>query len=322
MENPILLDVRAGGTQAVAPIDVVISSRVQKKTPTPDSVTIPGRQSCLPTQMINELFHIGPISISPFGVMLVAAFVAAWAQLQWGLRRLGVGDAEDASALVLAAGIGGILGAKIYYAILYRDWSLLLQRFGLVWYGGFILGALAVIWVARRRHLPGWPVLDAAVPGLALGYGLGRVGCFLVGDDFGMPTDLPWGVAFPKGLPGPTTAGLMRQEYGAQIPWEVADHELIAVHPTQLYETLAGILIWAVGVRLIRRGAPAGVTTLTVLGLLALARFLVEFLRAKDDRLLGLFTVAQLISVVVLALVMALFLSRARRTDAASGEGA
>lgn len=272
--------------------------------------------------MINELFHIGPLSISPFGVMLVAAFVAAWAQLQWGLRRLGVGDGEDASALVLAAGIGGILGAKIYYAILYRDWSLLLERFGLVWYGGFVLGAIAVIWVARRRHLPGWPVLDAAAPGLALGYGLGRVGCFLVGDDFGMPTSLPWGVAFPKGLPGPTTAGLMRQEYGANIPWEIPDHELVAVHPTQLYETVGAIVIWAIGMRLIRRGAPTGVTTLTVLALLALERFLVEFWRAKDDRFLGLFTVAQLISLGVLVLMMSLFLVRDRtRSSAGANEG-
>jgi len=269
--------------------------------------------------MINELFHIGPLSISPFGVMLVAAFVAAWAQLQWGLRHYGVGDGEDASALVLAAGIGGILGAKIYYAILYRDWSLLLERFGLVWYGGFLLGALAVIWVGRRRQLPAWPVLDSATPGLALGYGLGRVGCFLVGDDFGMPTNLPWGVIFPRGLPGPTTAGLMRQEYGAEIPWEIPDNELVAVHPTQLYETLAGLVIWAVGVRLIRRGAPPGVTTLTVLSLLALERFLVEFLRAKDDRFLGIFTVAQLISLAVLALTMALLLMRGRRSWSQAG---
>ena len=104
--------------------------------------------------MINELFRIGPVSISPFGVMLVAAFVAAWAQLRWGLRRLDAGDEEDASALVLAAGIGGILGAKIYYALLYRDWTLLFERFGLVWYGGFILGTLAVIWASRSRLPP------------------------------------------------------------------------------------------------------------------------------------------------------------------------
>ena len=263
--------------------------------------------------MISELFHLGPLAISPFGVMMVIAFVGAYFQLRWGLRQLGAGDDEDASALVLAAGIGGILGAKIYYAALYRDWTLLFERFGLVWYGGFALGALAVIWVGRRRRLAPWAVSDAAAPGLALGYGLGRVGCFLVGDDFGMPTSLPWGVAFPKGLPGPTTAGLMRAEYGAEIPWEIPDDRLIAVHPTQLYETLAALVIWAIGVQMIRRRAPAGLTTMTVIALMALERFLVEFVRAKDDRLIAGFTLAQLISLGVLAVFTVLIVSKLRR---------
>ena len=86
---------------------------------------------------------------------MVVAFLAAWAQLRWGFRRLGGGDEEDASALLLAAGIGGIVGAKIYYAALYGDWRLLMDRSGLVWYGGFLLGAVAVVWVVRRRRLPG-----------------------------------------------------------------------------------------------------------------------------------------------------------------------
>jgi phosphatidylglycerol:prolipoprotein diacylglycerol transferase len=111
----------------------------------------------------------------------------------------------------------------------------------------------------------------------------------------------------------------MRREYGAEVPWAIPDDQLITVHPTQLYETLAAILIWAVGVRLIRRGAPAGVTTLTVLALLALERFLVEFLRAKDDRLLGFFTVAQLISLAVLAFIMILFVMRGRRPSSPVG---
>lgn len=267
--------------------------------------------------MINELFNIGPLAISPFGVMMVVAFVAAYLQLRWGLKHLGVGDAEDASALVLAAGIGGILGAKLYYAALYRDWTLIFERFGLVWYGGFALGALAVVWVARRRRLPPWAVADAAAPGLALGYGLGRIGCFLVGDDFGMPTDLPWGVAFPRGLPAPTTAGLMRDEYGAEIPWEIPDTQLVNVHPTQLYETFAAVLIWAVGVRMLRRGAPTGSTTLVVVALMALERFLVEFVRAKDDRLLGGLTIAQLISIAVVVLVIGWMGMRSRRRASA-----
>ncbi len=262
--------------------------------------------------MINELFRIGPLAISPFGVMMVLAFVAAYLQLRWGLRRLRAGDDEDASAILLAAGIGGIVGAKIYYAILYRDWTLLFERFGLVWYGGFVVGLLAVVWVARKRHLPAWSVADAAAPALALGYAIGRVGCFLVGDDFGMPTSLPWGVAFPKGLPGPTTAGLMRQEYGAHIAAEIPDAMLIRVHPTQLYETLAALLICWWGARLIRKGARAGVAALAVVSLLALERFMVEFVRAKDDRLFDPFTLAQLISLLTMALGIGLLVRRAR----------
>ncbi len=111
--------------------------------------------------MIRELFHIGSLSISPFGLMMVLAFMAGYFQLRWGVRRLELGDNEDASALVLAAGIGGVVGAKIYYAILYGDWGLIIDRSGLVWYGGLILGTLAVLWTIRRRRLAAWQAADA-----------------------------------------------------------------------------------------------------------------------------------------------------------------
>jgi len=257
-----------------------------------------------PAPMIPELFHIGSLSISPFGLMMVLAFVAGYLHLRWSFSRLGVGDEEDASAIVLAAGIGGVVGAKIYYAILYRDWHLLFDRSGLVWYGGLILGTAAVAWTIRKRRLPAWEVLDAAGPGMALGYGIGRIGCFLVGDDYGMPTGLPWGVKIPYGLPGPTTAGFMRSEYGAEIPAGVAGNELIAVHPTQLYETLAGLMIWGVGVAMIRKGRRAGTTFFVTISLLLTERFLVEFLRAKDDRFFAGFTMAQALSAGLLVVVL------------------
>lgn len=265
--------------------------------------------------MIRELFHIGSLSISPFGLMMVLAFLAAWAQLLWGMKRLRVGDEEDASALLLAAGIGGIAGAKIYYAILYGDWHLLLSRSGLVWYGALLLGAVAVLVVARMRRLPLWAVTDAGAPAVAIGYAIGRIGCFLVGDDYGMPTDLPWGVQVPFGLPGPTTAGFLRREFGAAIPASVPDAQLVAVHPTQLYETLAGLAICALAVWWIRQsgregGWPSGRIGTAVLALLAVERFLVEFVRAKDDRLLGSFTLAQMWSVVAFVLLAVLWLRR------------
>src|SRR5258706_13083995 len=68
--------------------------------------------------------------------MVVFAFLAGYLQLRWGMKQLGIGDDEDASALVFAAGVGGILGAKVYYAILNMDWRLLFDRSGPLWYGG------------------------------------------------------------------------------------------------------------------------------------------------------------------------------------------
>lgn len=265
--------------------------------------------------MIQELFRIGSFSISPFGVMLVFAFLGSYLQLRWGMKRLRIGDDEDASALVFAAGVGGIVGAKIYYAILNSDWRLLFDRSGLVWYGGFILGALAVLFTMRRRNLPRWEMADVAAPALALGYAIGRVGCFLVGDDYGRPTDLPWGVAFPVGLP-PTTAGDLRDMFGLDIPASVPDSQLLRVHPTQLYETGMSLLIWGLGLWLLRRGMRPGMTGLIVLALLAVERFLVELVRAKDDRFFGPFTLAQMISLAVLALVVVLGWWRSARLEA------
>ncbi len=251
--------------------------------------------------MIRELFSIGPIAISPFGVMLVLAFLAAYVTLTWTARRLELGNDEDASALLLAAGIGGVAGGKIYYAALYGDWRLLFDRSGLVWYGALLLGAAAVLWTARRRGLPLLQVTDAAAPAVAVGYAIGRIGCFLVGDDYGRPTDLPWGVGFPEGLPGPTTAGFLRAEYGLELAGVDAG-ELVRVHPTQLYETLAGLLAVAVGIWLIRRRSAPGFAALVVLSVLVAERFCVEFLRLKDDRFFAGFTLAQLISIALLLL--------------------
>lgn len=265
--------------------------------------------------MIQEFFSIGPFSISPFGVMLALAFLAAYWQLQRSFRQTGIGDQEDASEILIWAGVGGVLGSKLYYAVLYGDWSLLVSRSGLVWYGGFLLGALGVMIALRRRHLPLARSLDCAAVSLALGYAVGRIGCFLVGDDYGVPTELPWGVAFPVGLP-PTTAGALRSTFGIGIPAEVGADELLRVHPTQLYEVIAALVIWRIGVRLLRQTdrVPGSVAAIVV-ALLAVERFMVEFLRAKDDRFFGVFTLAQMISLVVL--VLAIWVLAARRGDTA-----
>lgn len=105
----------------------------------------------------------------------------------------------------------------------------------------------------------------------------------------------------------------MHSEYGADIPQGVDPGELIAVHPTQLYETVLGLAIAALGVWLIRRGSRSGVAAMAVFSLLAVERFAIEFLRAKDDRFLGDFTVAQIISLAFAVICFLLLRSRWRR---------
>jgi phosphatidylglycerol:prolipoprotein diacylglycerol transferase len=165
-----------------------------------------------------------------------------------------------------------------------------------------------------RRRLPIVPVLAAATPALAIAHAIGRIGCFLVGDDYGRPTDLPWGVAFRVGLPE-TTAGNLRQIFGIDIPASIPDGALLRVQPTQLYETAMALAIWGFAVWLFKRRPWSGLVFFTVIALLSVERFLIEFLRAKDDRFFGDFTLAQGISVGVLLLTLGIAWHRRGRLE-------
>ena len=271
--------------------------------------------------MIDELFSIGTFSISPFGPLLVAALFVAFWQLRRTMRYYQIGDAagEDASFIVFTVGVCGILGGKIYYAVVIGDWHDLYSRAGLVWYGAFIGGILALLWSIRRLRLPLARTLDAAAPGIALGYGVGRIGCFLVGDDYGIPSDLPWAMKFKLGLPR-TTAENLRAAFGIETPPELIDAQgFVAVHPTQLYETTAALVIFGLSLWLMRTGLRPGNLFLTVIALLSCERFLVEFVRAKDDRYFGDFTLAQLISAVVVITAVVMALRNRRPADGSGG---
>ena len=230
--------------------------------------------------MYPVLFRIGSFEVTSFGVMVaVAALVGLWL-FRRELRRSGLpSDAVDAGMVGV---FGGLVGAKLLWTIEHAGEAplteLLFARGGLSWYGGLIGGVGAGLGYMLMRGWPVVPTLAAATPALAFGHLIGRIGCFLVGDDYGTPTDLPWAVAFPEGLP-PTT---------------------VPVHPTQLYEAAAlGVLGW----RLIRwrRGR---VQDAVVLGRYLLVagtlRFAIEFIRVNQRVAFGL-SVAHLASIGVAA---------------------
>jgi len=255
------------------------------------------------------LVKFGSFEITTFGLMMFIAFVVAGSLLTRQFRKYGLNE-DVASSMVVAGAIGGILGAKIYYAILYGDVQLLFSRAGLVWYGGLIGGALACSALLLIKKIDFLTASDATAPALAIGYALGRVGCFLVGDDYGRPTSSAIGIAFPKGAP-PTTAESLRS-FGVSVDPSLPPDTLLKVHPTQLYEAIASLLTFAVLIWASRKPHKRGYVFGLFLVLAALERFLVEILRAKDDRFLGPFTVAQLISAILAVIGIVLLLRPAR----------
>lgn len=257
--------------------------------------------------MYPTLIKLGTFEITTFGLMMFLAFIVGGWVLTRQFRRYGMSD-DAASSIVMAAALGGIAGAKIYYAILFHDWHLLLDRAGLVWYGGLLGGVLACSGYIAAKKLDYFTVCDAASPALAIGYALGRIGCFLVGDDYGRPTNSWVGIAFPKGSP-PTTAESLRQ-FGVHVDAAIPPDQVLRVHPTQVYESLAAFVMFAILMAASRKAHSKGRIFGLFLVLMGIERFLVEIVRAKDDRFLGPFTVAQLISVIIFVIGIGLIARR------------
>ncbi|MDP6835694.1 MAG: prolipoprotein diacylglyceryl transferase [Candidatus Marinimicrobia bacterium] len=227
------------------------------------------------------LFEIGPLKIPSYGFMLATAFLIDYYLLHKDLKRRGR-NPELAGDLVFWAAIGGIVGSKIYYmienhrAFAYDPLGMIFSGSGLVFLGGLAGGMLAVTLLLRKKNLPWLEFADIVAPLLILGYAVGRIGCFMVGDDYGVASSLPWAMTFPKGSP-PTT---------------------IPVHPTQLYETLAGLGIFALLWNLRTKIQTVGILFSIYLILAGTERFLIEFIRTTNKYLFGL-SGAQLISIIL-----------------------
>ena len=251
------------------------------------------------------LFQFGSFTISSFGVMMVIAFLLGNYLLRIDVVAEGY-DAIIADDIIFRAAIGGILGAKIYYLIeniptgqaadningliniIAGIFTLNGERIafgiqnfgaGLVFLGGLVGGMAAVSWYIYRKNLNWFKIADLAAPFLVLGHGIGRIGCFLVGDDYGIPTNLPWAIAFPNGLP-PTN---------------------IAVHPTQLYEMSAYFIIFFYLRYRKRNQTFSGEIIFEYLFLGGLSRFMVEFIRTNTKYIFGL-SGAQYLSILMMAI--------------------
>jgi phosphatidylglycerol---prolipoprotein diacylglyceryl transferase len=223
-----------------------------------------------------ELFgkHIEPITLHTYGVLLAVAFLAGLWAASWQARKAGL-DAARITDMAVYVLIAGLLGAKLLLVVV--EWESFWRnpkdlfsifRSGGVFYGG-LLGAFPVAWWYARKHaLPAWVTADVLAPGVALGQAIGRLGCFCAGCCYGRPTDAPWAVTF-------------RDIYATRQVGTPIDTPL---HPTQIYEALATLLIFLVLIWMASRKRFHGQVTMAYLALYAIVRFVIEFYRGDAVR--------------------------------------
>ena len=291
--------------------------------------------------------HIGRITLATFGLMVGIAMLVSYFVLAKDFARRSIGAPAD--LVVAVPCIVGLIGAKLYHVLedprfLFAHPGELISQYGFAWFGGFLGGLAAFLWLAHHYRIPWLEIFDAASPAAALGYGIGRIGCLLSGDgDYGIPTSLPWGMSFPNGTV-PTTE---------------------RVHPTPIYELIAAIFIfwwlWKLGGRQVRarlaaaepvhakpaKGAervpsrsrigrvetgprdllshlkliPRGTVFAQYLIITGIARFLVEFIRINPRSFFGM-TNAQTAALasIILGVILIFYLRRQSSTSIAGNK--
>jgi len=254
--------------------------------------------------MYPRLFELGPITVYTYGVLLAAAYLLG---LKFAMVRAKKRGLDEARVLDLGIYIiiSALVGAKLL--LLVTDFHtftsdpkelLTLARSGGVFYGGLILAVTVALWYIRKIRLPLWTTCDVFAPGIALGHVVGRFGCLFAGCCFGKPTTKPWGITFTD----PFAAANVGTPLG------------VLLHPTQLYEAGAELIILIVLLWSERKGRPfAGRTFWLYMLLYAVSRFIIEFFRGDDRGNVGVLSTSQFISVLLfpLAIVMLVYLSRA-----------
>ncbi len=262
---------------------------------------------------LNSLFHPAPgqeitsIPIHSFGVMVMTGFLVG---LWWATRlarKYGSdtqNDPEKISDLAFWILIGVLAGGRLFFVMqnysLFQDNPFRILAFwegGMVFYGGFLLSLWLGLRHAKKVGLDPWATADYMLVAGMLGYGIGRFGCLLVGDDYGSETTMPWALHVPDPLPKDSL-----------FPPELAGH---SIHPAQIYMAMNGFLIAAIGAWMLKRKKFKGQVAGMVLILYAVGRFLIEFFRGDADRgFYGPLSTSQWIGVLIIVIVAPILWSR------------
>jgi phosphatidylglycerol:prolipoprotein diacylglycerol transferase len=254
------------------------------------------------------LFEIRGFPIYTYGLLLAVAYLLG---LQFALvraRARGL-DANRIMDLGIWIIVSALVGAKVMLLVVERDKVsmepaelLNLFRSAGVFYGGLIAAVVVALWYLRRHRMPMWAVTDVFAPGIALGHVVGRLGCLLAGCCFGRPTSVPWAITFNDPLAA--------QNAGTPLG--------IPLHPTQLYEAGAELLILGVLLLLERRGRPfPGRTFWTYMLLYGISRFIVEFYRGDPRGVVGAFSTSQFVSLLIVPLSIVMLIALRRRSGPA-----
>jgi phosphatidylglycerol---prolipoprotein diacylglyceryl transferase len=254
------------------------------------------------------LFEIGGFPVYTYGVLLAAAYLLG---LQFALARAKARGLDPNRVMDLGIWIivSALIGAKLLLLIV--EWDtygrnpselMTLVRSGGVFYGGLILAVIVAFWYLWRHRMPVWSVSDTFAPGIALGHVIGRMGCFFAGCCFGKPASVPWAVTF-------------HSEYAAR---NVGTPINIPLHPAQLYEAGAELLILGLLIATERKGRPfAGRTFWGYMLLYGISRFVIEFYRGDVRGTVGMFSTSQFVSMLIVPISNAMLALLSRRVSPA-----
>lgn len=267
-------------------------------------------------------FGIGGFNLTGFGIAVLLAFLIAQIVAERELSRRGhTTESAAISDVLFAALLGTMIGAKLYYVIVVtHDIRDFFSRGGFVFWGGFMGSVVLCALTIRHKKLSFVRFADVSGMAIAAGYAVGRTGCWAVGDDYGRPYTGPLAVAFPEGAP-PSTIGEMERSFHVSFPPGSDPRTVVSVVPTQLMEVVLGMamfgILWRMRDHKHAEGWLFGVWAV----LAGVERFVVEFFRAKDDRLawtMGL-SIAQLIAIGMIVIGLIVMKARSKTGPGAPG---